>query len=38
MEHKEIQKKINNLFVESFGRTPLTIRLDDIENYVTTMI
>lgn len=31
MEHKEIQRTVNTLFTESFGRTPLTIRLNDIE-------
>lgn len=31
MDHKEIQKKVNELFVANFGRTPLTKRLKDIE-------
>lgn len=31
MEHKDIQKKVNELFVENFGRTPLTKRLKDID-------
>lgn len=30
MEHKEIQKKVNELFVEAFVHTPLTKRLEDI--------
>jgi nicotinate-nucleotide adenylyltransferase len=30
MEHKELQKKVNNLFVEAFVHTPLTKRLEDI--------
>jgi nicotinate (nicotinamide) nucleotide adenylyltransferase len=31
MDHKKIQKKVDEIFTESFGRTPLTKRLDDIE-------
>lgn len=32
MEHKKIQENVNKLFVGNFGRTPLTMRLKDIES------
>lgn len=31
MDHKELQEGVNKLFLENFGRTPLTKRLKDIE-------
>ena len=30
MDHKEIQKKVNDIFTKAFIHTPLTKRLEDI--------